>query len=145
MSAALLGGITGGSSSNASQSTSGANRFGEMSTDEFVKVLMSELSNQDPLAPQDSGALLEQLSGLRNIESQLSLQKTLESLVLQNSIAGSANLIGKQVRGLDANNDEISGLVTSVRVEEGKAILELDNGKSLAADRLTEINLAPGQ
>ncbi|MEE9211593.1 MAG: flagellar hook capping FlgD N-terminal domain-containing protein [Phycisphaeraceae bacterium] len=115
------------------------NRFAELSSDDFIRVMLSELQNQDPFAPSDSAALLEQLSSLRNIESQLSLQKQIESLVLQNQIAQASALIGMLVRGLDDGNDAVEGLVTSVRVQGGRAFLELDTGQTLRADRVTEI------
>jgi len=131
------GAITGAGSVGA---TSRAGGFSDLSSDEFIKVMLTELSNQDPFEPQDSGALLEQLSSLRNIESQLSLQEQLEDLVLQNQVSAAGGLIGKVVSGLDNNNTQASGLVTSVRVQDGKAILELDSGRSLPMDRVVEIS-----
>ncbi|MDH3584900.1 MAG: hypothetical protein OER86_11870 [Phycisphaerae bacterium] len=115
------------------------NRFAEMSSEDFIRVLFTELRNQDPLEPQDSSKLLEQLSSLRNIESQLTLQEKLESLVLGNQIASAGNLIGKLVEGLDGFNDQVQGLVTSVRVADGQVVLELDSGQALEMDRVTTI------
>lgn len=134
MSAGAIGGATTGATSN-----TGSAGFADLDSNEFMKILLSELSNQDPLKPQDSSALLEQLSSLRNIESQLSLQKQLENLVLQNGLSSAAGMIGKEIEGLDSFNDEVSGVVTSVRVENGKAILELSSGKSLSIERVTSI------
>lgn len=116
-----------------------AGAFGNLKSEDFVRVMIAELANQDPLEPQDSGALLEQLSSLRNIESQLSLQKQLGSLVLQNQIASAGGLIGKTVAGLDGSNDQVTGEVQSVRIQDGKVLLELDSGRSLAMDRITQI------
>jgi flagellar basal-body rod modification protein FlgD len=135
MSAASIGGI-----GSASQIAGQSSAFADISSDEFVKIMISELSNQDPLKPQDSAALLDQLSNLRNIESQLNLQDSLESLVLQNQIASAGGMIGKAVDGLDANNNKVNGLVKSVRVEADKVILELDTGKSLPMDRVMQIS-----
>ena len=113
--------------------------FADMKTEDFIRVLLSELSNQDPFDPQDSTALLQQLSSLRNIESQLSLQEQLRNLVLHNQIAFAGGMIGKQVEGLNGANDSVQGVVTSVRVQEGEAILELDTGQSLPIDRVSLI------
>ena len=115
------------------------NRFAELESADFMKVLISELSNQDPFNPQDSAALLEQLSSLRNIESQLVLQERLEDLVLQNQITLAGGLIGRIVSGLDPNNDSVEGIVTAVRVRDGKALLELDNGAVLPVDRVMRV------
>ena len=135
MSAAAIG----GASLVGSQSTAN-NQFAAIETEDFIRVLVSEMANQDPFDPQDSAALLEQLSSIRNIESQLVLQDKLETLVLQNQISVAGNLIGRLVTGLDANNDNVQGLVQSVRVQDGRAILELDSGASLPMDRVTRID-----
>jgi len=44
-----------------------ANRFNELSSDDFLQIIFAELTNQDPLEPQDTGALLEQLNSIRQI------------------------------------------------------------------------------
>lgn len=126
---------------NAIQSASGA--FGKMSSDDFIKVMMSELKNQDPFSPQDSAKLLEQLSSLRNIESQISLEKNLGSLVLQNQISSAGGVIGKLVEGLTDDNDRVNGLVTSVRIADNKVYLELDTGNSIAMDKVSKVSSAP--
>lgn len=126
-------------SSAAGEAVSQAGAFGKLSSEQFIKVMIEELTHQDPFEPQDSSALLEQLSSLRNIESQLALEKQLGNLVLQNQVASAGGLIGKVVTGKDSGLDEISGLVTSVRVQDGSVYLELDTGNTLAMDRITEI------
>lgn len=127
-----------GSSSTSGQ-VSGTNAYASLTSGDFIKVMMEELSNQNPFDPQDSGQLLEQFSSLRNVESQMQLQESLTSLVLQNQVSAAGGLIGKLVAGLDGNNKAITGEVTSVRVQDGKAVLELDTGKLLPMDRVTEI------
>ncbi|MCX5661143.1 MAG: hypothetical protein NTW19_15765 [Planctomycetota bacterium] len=128
------------SGSNATNS----NALGNLSSGDFLKVVLSELRNQDPFQPQDSSKMLEQLSSLRNIESQLTLQQQLQSLVTQNGVTQASALIGKTVTGLDDTNASISGIVTSVRVQDGKATLELDTGKLLGMDRVTQIASVAG-
>jgi flagellar basal-body rod modification protein FlgD len=115
------------------------NRFGDLSSEDFIKVMISELSKQDPMNPQDSSKLLEQFSSLRNIESQLSLQQQLQTLVLQNQVSSAGGLIGKMVAGLDESNTNVVGTVSSVIVQNGKAYLELDSGKILSMDRVVQI------
>lgn len=121
------------------QTGAAGNGFGALNSDEFIRVMMTELSNQDPFKPQDSSALLEQMSSLRNIESQLSLQEDLASLVLQNGVASAGGMIGQVVKGLNTSNQPVQGLVTSLKIENGKPVLQLDGGATLAADRVTEV------
>jgi flagellar basal-body rod modification protein FlgD len=117
----------------------GGNAYADLSSDEFLKIMLTELSNQDPFEPNDSQAILDQLSSLRSIESDLNLQEQLESLVLQNAIGQAGALIGKQVEGLSRDNETVTGIVTAVRVVDGKAQLELDNGVTLPIDRVATV------
>ncbi len=114
--------------------------FGQMSTEKFVGVLIEELRQQDPFNPQDSTALLEQLSSLRNIESQMDLQNQLRTLVLQNQVSAAGGMIGKVIQGRDTNNDPVTGRVSAVRVAEGKAILELDTGRTVPMDNVMKVS-----
>ncbi len=56
-----------GFASNPVSSTDDA--FNTLSSSEFLQIIFTELQNQGPLEPQDSGAMLDQLSAPRPIES----------------------------------------------------------------------------
>ena len=124
---------------NQQNTTPGANGFANLSSGEFLQIILSELSNQDPLAPNDTAAILEQLSSIRNIETQTQLDDKLSDLVTQNSISTSANFIGKFVSGLDANNNNAQGIVESLSVRDGKPVLNLAGGAELEAERVTQV------
>lgn len=125
--------------SAAGSPSSTSNSFGAMSSEEFIKVMIEELTNQDPLNPQDSNALLEQLSSLRNIESQIELQDKLEALVLQNEISAAGGLIGKTIQGLSTVNSQTTGIVKAVRIERDQTLLELDNTMTVPMDNVTKV------
>ncbi|MHC5005226.1 MAG: flagellar hook capping FlgD N-terminal domain-containing protein [Planctomycetota bacterium] len=120
---------------------SSVNRFNEMSSEDFIRIMFTELSNQDPFQPNDSAALLEQLNSIRSIESDLTLVDKLESLVSENQLASAANLIGKTVSGLTADNERVTGRVVSVSRQGDDVHLELDSGFRLALDSVETIDL----
>jgi len=134
---AAIGGAS--SAINQPNTTPGANGFSDLSSGEFLKIILAELSNQDPLAPNDTAAILEQLSSIRNIETQAQLDDKLNDLVTQNSISTSTNMIGKFVEGLDANNNQTEGIVESLSVRDGKPVLNLAGGGELSAERVTQV------
>ena len=125
--------------------TAVASRFSEMTSEDFIRIIFTELANQDPLAPSDSSALLDQLNSIRSIESDLEMINRLESLVLENQLAAGANLIGKVVTGLTEANDRVSGKVVSV-VRNGDTVsLELENGRRVPIDFVEMIQEATAQ
>jgi len=102
--------------------------FNAMSSEEFMKIIFTELSHQDPFQPSDSSALLNQISTIRAIESDVQMMERLKSLVTENQLAAGSALIGKFVGGLTEENDRVAGNVVAV-IREGDSIsLELDNG-----------------
>jgi flagellar basal-body rod modification protein FlgD len=103
-------------------------QFSEMKSEDFIKIIFTELANQDPFDPNDSAALLQQLSSLRSIETDMQLSKQLESLVSQNQLAAAGNLVGKFVGGLTSTFDRVAGWAVAVHREGDKVSIELDSG-----------------
>ena len=117
-----------GSNSATQQSSNIPSGFSEMSTEDFIKIIFTELSAQDPFKPNDSGALLEQLNSIRSIESDIKLTDQLGALVTENQLSSASGMIGKFIGGLTAENDRVAGFVVSVIRQGDDITLELDNG-----------------
>ncbi len=127
---------TGGSAGTPAAST---DAFSAMSSVDFMKIIFTELTNQDPLAPNETKDLLEQVSIIRSIESDLSLSKELKAMVRQNEITSSSSLVGKFVTGLNSSSAEVMGFVDSVTVTREGIRLNLSSGFSIALDAVREI------
>ena len=103
-------------------------RFNELESEDFIKIIFTELQQQDPFDPNDSSALLEQLNSIRQIESDIQMTSQLESIVMQNQLASAGNLIGNMVQGILPTGDRVAGQVISVVRQGDKVSLELDTG-----------------
>ena len=112
----------GSSASSQSSAVSG------LTSDEFFQLIFAELSNQDPLEPNDTNALLEQIANIRSIQSDDDLSKRLTDLVGQNELASGAGLIGKLISGLSESNQRVSGVVQSVSKTVEGVVLNLAGG-----------------
>ncbi|MAB27884.1 MAG: hypothetical protein CMJ53_01135 [Planctomycetaceae bacterium] len=110
--------------------------FGALDSEEFLKIMFTELQNQDPFDPNDSSALLEQLNSIRSIESDMALTSQLESIVFQNQLAGASNLIGRYIQGMAPGGNRVDGQVISV-IRQGDSIgIELDTGWVIDVDQV---------
>jgi flagellar basal-body rod modification protein FlgD len=120
----------------------------ELKTEDFIKMMITQLQNQDPLEPAKNQELLAQMSQIGQLQSSTTLQESLQGMVLQNQIGSASGLIGKTVKGLDSTDAPVEGVVNSVKVSADGVGLELDNGKTLLLSRVTQIapkqNLASG-
>ena len=120
----------------------------ELKTEDFIRMMVTQLQNQDPLEPAKNQELLAQMSQIGQLQSANTLQDSLKGMVLQNQIGSASSLIGKTVQGLDSADEPVTGLVNSVKVGSDGVSLELDTGKTLLLSRVTQIapptNLASG-
>lgn len=110
-----------------------------LKTEDFIKMMITQLQNQDPLEPAKNQELLAQMSQIGQLQSATSLQESLQGMVLQNQIGSASSLIGKTVQGLDGQDDPVTGIVNSVKVGADGVSLELENGKTLMLSRVTQI------
>ncbi len=108
---------------------------------DFLQLMITQLTNQDPLEPTDNQALLDQLSSIREIELSTSLTETLHALTGQQRYSAAAALIGKDVSGVSDDGtigpQTVAGRVSSVSFDDaGAAMLHLDGGATLPMDSL---------
>ena len=105
-----------------------ASRFNELSSEDFIKIIFEELTNQDPLEPSDTSALLDQLNSIRQIESDLQLTQKLDELVTENQLASASSMIGKFIAGRTEDFQTVTGFVAAALKQGDEITLELDTG-----------------
>src|SRR3954462_7488230 len=103
-------------SSSSSSSSSSTNKLA-LKAEDFIKMMVTQLQQQDPTEPAKNDQLLAQMSQIGQLEASTQLQDSLKGLVVQNQISSAATLIGKSVQGMDDSNNTIGGMVNSVRVQ----------------------------
>ena len=119
------------------------NGFSAMSSEDFMRIMFTQLANQDPFAPSDSSALLEQMNSIRSIEANIDLMERLDALVFENKLSSAANLIGKEVQGLTADGNRVTGTVVTVLRQRDDIVIELDNGWRIPIDNIQTIRDQP--
>jgi len=117
----------------------GASRFNEMTSEDFIRVIFTELQNQDPLDPSDTTAVLDQLNSIRSIESDIQLTAKLESLVTENQLSSASSMIGKFIGGLTEDANRVAGYAVSVVRQDKDIFVELDNGWFVPIDNVETI------
>ena len=102
-SASATAGRTGAPGSGKAEATLGKN--------DFLKLLLAQLSNQDPLQPMDDKQFIAQLAQFNTLEQMQQVNQHLVDLTAAQGLAQASALLGRQV---DATSGEqtISGTVT---------------------------------
>lgn len=97
----------------------------DLDINQFLQLMVTELTNQDPLNPMDNTQLVQQIGELRSIAASDQLTTTLQAVQTQQSLTTASALIGKTVKALTKDNQEVTGKVDAVSVQ----VDEKDNTK----------------
>jgi flagellar basal-body rod modification protein FlgD len=130
---------SGSSSSSNSAATNASSGSYNMTPQDFIQLMVTQLENQDPTSPTSSSDLLSQMSEIGQLEASTNLQSTMTSVTLQTQIGSASALIGKSVTGIDSTNNTSSGVVNSVSVAGGTVSLQLDTGDTMPLTGLASI------
>ena len=106
----------------------------------FLKLLVTQLSNQDPSSPMNTNEMIAQTTQLASMEQLTQLTTmTSESFALSMRQTAAA-LIGREAQYLDADGVSHSGIVTSVSFA-GPVPLVTVGDKSVPLDALSGLTL----
>lgn len=115
-----------------------AQGFGGLKTEDFVRILITELQNQNPLDPMDSNKLLDQITSINNLATNTKLSDTLSNVGLAQNLSAAGGLIGRSVTG-KIGDTLVAGVVDKAIVENGQVYLMVQDNK-LPLSSVTEIN-----
>ena len=101
------------------QNPSGRDAMQDVNLDDFLKLMITELQNQDPLNPMENQEILQQISQIRAIESNQRLTDTLQAVLLGQGVATAGELLGTTVKALTDGGEQIAGQVDRVSIAEG--------------------------
>jgi flagellar basal-body rod modification protein FlgD len=91
--------------------------------DEFMKLLLAQLKNQNPLNPMDGTDFAAQLAQFSSLEQLTNLNTELKTQGLNQMTLGyaqSANMIGKEVATQNGNSILVDGSTTDIRYQLAK-------------------------
>jgi len=109
----------------------------QLGADAFLKLLTTELQNQDPTKPMDDTQSVSQLAQFSALQAQTTLSTQFASFQSNFGVMQSASLVGRQVtvNTTDHNSGStLTGKVTSIQVQNGQPFFTMDgtDGKPVA-------------
>ncbi|MCH7987954.1 MAG: flagellar hook capping protein [Planctomycetes bacterium] len=99
--------------------------FAALNADTFMKLLITELQNQDPLSPVESSDMLNQLAMMRNLSANIELADALKAITSDQQLSTAAAFIGKRVTGMDSNQNEVDGMVDRAFLRDNQAYVRV--------------------
>lgn len=147
--------VNGSSTANTTNATTTTNPNSTLNKDDFLKLLIAQMTHQDPTTPMDSGQFVTQMAQFTSLEQTQNMGSAIDKLVAaqsDNSLTDKATMIGKQItwtenqtdpNGNDVTNS-LSGIVSAVKVKDGQISYTIKNGDSVDPSTITEVTDAVG-
>ena len=103
----------------------------------FLKMLVAQMTNQDPFNSQDPSEYISQLAQFNTLEQMMSLNDSMSylvnlgnSMLVNNAVDAASSTIGKNVEVSVANEkgdyENFNGKVKSASIKDGVVYLELE-------------------
>lgn len=100
-----------------SNNTTKTNDFNNLTSDDFLQLMITELQQQDPLNPTDTKDMVQQISAIRSVAATTGLNKTLDAVLTGQNLATASGLVGKKVKALTDDAKDIQGIVDRVSIK----------------------------
>lgn len=106
--------------------------------EDFLRILTTQLSFQDPLKPLDNQQFMAQMAQFASLEQTRTLNDNVETLLTIQAASQSIGLIGKTVE-ISTDGGSQVGQVTSLRFNNGQPLLTV---RTAAGQLLTDLALS---
>ena len=124
--------VTGVSSNQTTQSSSKSSSSNQdITSADFMTLLLTQMRNQDPLEPMKNEEFMSQLTQMNSLSALKSMDSNLKKMTTQSEITEATALIGKKV---EVSAKSISGVVTSVSLEDGSVMVQIGSEKIAISD-----------
>lgn len=124
--------------------------------DDFLKILMAQLQNQDPSSPMEDKDFIAQMATFSSLEQMTNMNKTLEGFIKmqeQSQMISYNAFVGKEVNWhklTEADNgnekpviEEGKGKVTSIQFKDNNVTFILEDGTKLSPANISQVNEVP--
>lgn len=115
-----------------------------LGADDFMKILMTQLTAQDPMNPMKDTEFIAQMANFSSLEQMRGLSQSFTNYSSSQQMATAPLYLGCEVTVKDPSTPtgEIKGTVESVTVKDGAPALVI-NGKTYNPNLITNISLPP--
>ncbi|MBT9175950.1 MAG: Basal-body rod modification protein FlgD [Firmicutes bacterium] len=100
---------------------------GELGKEAFLKILLAQMRNQDPLNPADSTAMIAQLAQFSSLEQMQNLNNKIDQLLEVQLLGELSGLVGRNVTFSGENDEVLQGTVQSLIWNGNRSQLRIDD------------------
>jgi flagellar basal-body rod modification protein FlgD len=105
---------------------------GQLGKSDFLKMLTTQMRYQDPLNPMDNTQMVAQMAQFSQLEQMLNMSNAFTGLQ-------SVSLLGRTIKATAIDGSLITGVVTSVDMNQDTPVMSLADGSIVALKDVQEV------
>jgi flagellar basal-body rod modification protein FlgD len=109
--------------------------------EDFLKLLVTQMSNQDPMSPQKDTEFIAQMAQFTSLEQTRGMQADLAQLRSDQQLVQANALLGRAVELQVDATTEAKGTVSSIQIQDGTPKI-LVNGQAYDLNQVRSVLLA---
>jgi len=127
-------------SSTLSTSSDGSTRVPQQTLGQadFLKLLIAQLTAQDPLNPQSNTDFVAQMAQFSSLQTSQNMQTNLTEMNSQQQFSTAAGLLGQTVQVQNSDKTVTQGAVTAIQMNSGTPLLVI-NGQYYSLSQVTSV------
>ncbi|CAM3071080.1 flagellar hook capping FlgD N-terminal domain-containing protein [Sporolactobacillus spathodeae] len=137
---------------NNTSSTTATTGTTTLGKDAFLKLLVAQLTHQDPTSPMDTGQFVSQMADFTSLEQTQNMSDAIDKLVssqTENALSTEAALIGKKITWTKTTTDSngnsstssVTDVVKAVNANDGSITYLTDSGEHVDPSTVTQIQV----
>lgn len=107
------------------------------STD-FMKLLSTQMANQDPMKPMEDTAFISQMSSFSSLNQMQQMTASFATLTKDTTNSAAGGLLGYQVTAADSEGNAVVGKVTAIDTSGSEPVLTV-NGTACKYSTVTKV------
>lgn len=107
--------------------------------DDFLRLFIEQLRNQDPMNATDSKEFIAQMAQFSSLEQSMNLNTNIVNLMSMQMVSQASSMLGRTVVTHDASGKEFSGTVSRVMMSSSVPVLVV-NGIEVSLGDVEQIS-----
>lgn len=109
---------------------------------DFLKILVAQMQNQDPMNPQDPTQEVGQMTQFAMLQAMQEMSQTLTAQSFQSSISEGNSMIGKTVTYANSDGSTVTGSVTGMNIDQANQAIQLvlSDNSTINLDQVQQVN-----
>jgi flagellar basal-body rod modification protein FlgD len=124
--------------------------------DDFLKLLMTQLQNQDPSKPMEDTDFIAQMAQFSSLEQMTNMTSTFGKFIeqqQQSQMIAYNQFVGKEITWHKLNDledgtteiEEGTGKITSIQFKDDLILFNLEDGNQLEPDNISQVNASTNE